>query len=130
MDAELQNKLFEKYPKQFREVKYIGCDNGWYSIIDKLCNTIENRIDYLSREGIESSFFWSQIKSKFAGLRCYSYGADEYMRGAISMAETISYSVCEVSGEKGFLCKKNGWIYTVSESVRLENDYEIFKETA
>lgn len=125
MNPELTDQLVNKYPDQFKNISYIECGDGWYVILDRLCNTIQNRLDSNLRQGKPSEFFWwSQIKEKFGGLRAYCYGADEYMRGAIDMAETMSYSICEFSGEKGKLRKQrrgdNGepisaWIKTLSD---------------
>jgi hypothetical protein len=106
MNVNLSNQLKEKYPQQFSQLKYIECGDGWYDLLDKLCNIIQNRIDFNLKQGNESNFYWAQIKEKFGGLRAYCYGADEYMSGAISMAETMSYMICEFSGERGRLRKQ------------------------
>ena len=102
MSPELTDKLIEQYPEQFKNLKYLECDNGWYEILSRLCYIVNNRLDYKKRlnEPLES-FYWSQIKEKFGGLRAYCYGADEFIRGAIDMAESMSYITCEVTGEKG-----------------------------
>ena len=102
MSPELANKLIEQYPEQFKNLKYLECDNGWYEILSRLCYIVNNHIDHKKKlnEPLES-FYWSQIKEKFGGLRAYCYGADEFIRGAIDMAESMSYITCEVTGEKG-----------------------------
>ena len=102
MSPELANKLIEQYPEQFKNLKYLECDNGWYEILSRLCYIVNNHIDHKKRlnQPLEL-FYWSQIKEKFGGLRAYCYGADEYIRGAIDMAESMSYITCEVTGEKG-----------------------------
>jgi hypothetical protein len=132
MTPELQIQLTQKYPDQFNNYSYIECGDGWYNLLDKLCNTIQNRIDFNLRNDIKTDFYWSQIKEKFGGLRAYCYGADEYMRGAISMAETISYNICEYSGEKGRLRRhkrtENGetilaWLKTLSDSEANKDGY-------
>jgi hypothetical protein len=51
MDRELQQKLFDKYPKIFRQKDLsmqetamcwgIACGNGWYDLIDALCEEIQ-----------------------------------------------------------------------------------------
>lgn len=55
MDSELQNKLYEKYPKIFRQKDMdktetlmcwgISCGNGWFNIIDTLCREIQDMVD-------------------------------------------------------------------------------------
>ena len=55
MKAELQKKLYEKYPKIFVQKDYtiqqsampfgIECGDGWYNIIDTLCWHIQHEVD-------------------------------------------------------------------------------------
>jgi hypothetical protein len=127
MNKELTNKLKEKYPLQFSSLKYIECGDGWYDIIDRLCSVIKNRMNNVNRNKNVNDidcFAWTQIKEKFGGLRAYACNADDYMNGAIAMAETTSYTICEFSGEKGKLrkrkIKENGetvpaWMKTLSD---------------
>jgi len=129
---ERQNKLISQYPQQFKNLSYIECGAGWDGILERLCYLIQSRIDSNIKDNKNTDFFWSQIKEKFGGLRAYCYGADEYMRGAIDMAESMSYITCEVSGEKGRKRYKKkdpdgtiipAWIKTLSDSVALDQGY-------
>jgi hypothetical protein len=126
MNIDLQNKLIEKYPEQFKNIKWIEIDDGWYDLLDRLCHLIKNELDHKARINNPLEFFyWSQIKEKFGGLRAYAYGADEFIRGAIAMAESMSYSICEYTGEKGKPRKQKkdevtgqiipAWIKTLSD---------------
>lgn len=125
MNLELSGKLVSKYPEQFTLTQYIECYDGWYDLLDKLCCAIQSHINYRKKaEEPLDHFQWLQIKEKFGGLRAYADGGDSYIRGLITMAENISYSICEISGEKGKLRKqrigKNGepvpaWIKTLSD---------------
>ena len=56
----------------------------------------------------------AQVKEKFGGLRFYVDNADDYVRGAIEMAEMMSLRTCEVCGNRG---RKHtgGWIRTLCE---------------
>jgi len=55
MKQELQEKLYNKYPKLFVETKLpmtqtcmcfgLECGSGWYSIIDSMCSLIQHHID-------------------------------------------------------------------------------------
>lgn len=136
MNQNLTNILKDKYPSQFENLKYIECGDGWYTLISKLCNVIQNRIDYNLKNGNETYFYWSQIKEKFAGLRAYCYGADEYIRGVIDMAETMSYSICEYSGSPGKLYKQkikdgkivNAWIKTLSLEEAIKEGYYVSED--
>jgi len=133
MTPELADKLIKQYTEQFKNLKYLECDDGWYEILSRLCYIVNNRIDYKRRlnEPLEF-FYWSQIKEKFGGLRAYCYGADEYIRGAIDMAESMSYTTCEVTGEKGKVRYKkldedgspiHSWVKTLSDNEATKQGY-------
>jgi hypothetical protein len=135
MSPELTAKLIEQYPEQFKNLKYLECDDGWYEILSRLCYIVNNRIDYKQRlnEPLES-FYWSQIKEKFGGLRAYCYGADEYIRGAIDMAESVSCITCEVTGEKGKIRYKRfdedgqpipAWVRTLCDNEAIKQGYVV-----
>lgn len=149
MDAELQNKLFEKYPQFFvnkdKGIKSScmawGCDcgNGWFDILSSLCWMIGQHEDnkryqkeYNEKRNQEikdsmgisivddNEYFpvkFDQIKEKYGGLRIYFSGGDDYVEGLVSMAEVISYKICEVCGNKGEP-NKGGWITTLCEAHR------------
>lgn len=134
MNKELQNQLYNKYPEQFQNLKYIECGDGWYDLLSRLCFIVQGQMDRNKKLEQPNTFLWSQIKEKFGGLRAYCYGADEYMRGAIDMAESMSYSICEVSGEKGRLRKQKrkdtgeiicAWIKTLSDKEAEKERYII-----
>jgi hypothetical protein len=135
MSPELTAKLIEQYPEQFKNLKYLECDDGWYEILSRLCYIVNNHIDYKKRlnEPLES-FYWSQIKEKFGGLRAYCYGADEYIRGVIDMAESMSCITCEVTGEKGKVRYKRfdedgqpipAWVRTLCDSEATKQGYVV-----
>lgn len=142
MDAELQQKLYDKYPDLFsNKHKGIqnscmawGCEvgNGWYEIISSVCWMIKQhednkryRKEYLEKNeperlSEEPEYFpvkFDQVKEKYGGLRLYFSGGDDYVEGLVSMAEAMSYNVCEVCGNKG-QPNKGGWISTRCESCR------------
>jgi hypothetical protein len=56
----------------------------------------------------------AQIKEKFGTLRMYCDNVDDYARGVIDMAETLSGETCEACGGKG---KPVGgrWVQTLCE---------------
>ena len=56
----------------------------------------------------------TQIKEKFGGLRFYYDGGDEYIAGAVHLAESMSYKICEQCGEKGDL-RGVQWLYTACD---------------
>lgn len=50
-----------------------------------------------------------QVKEKYGTLRFYYDGGDDYVRGVVAMAESISAHTCEVCGNPG-TSNHNGWI--------------------
>jgi len=135
MDQELQNQLFKKYPEIFsNRLKSptescmsmgIECGNGWYDLINSICQIVEslnknikdrNRLIAGNNETI-IDFKFDQIKEKFGGLRAYYSGGNDYIRGLVTMAETMSYKICEVCGNKG-KPNKGGWISTLCDGCR------------
>ena len=148
MKKELQNKLFEKYPKIFRQKDLpaqqtamcwgISCGDGWFDLIDELCGEIQNRVENINRI-IKNDFKVqpktivpvkreylvceaTQVKEKYGGLRFYVYGGDEYIEGLISMAESLSYRICTKCGNKSKPQKDRGWIYTLCNTCKDKNE--------
>ena len=128
MNKELQNKLFSNYPDIFKQKDLdktktamcwgIACGDGWYDLIDTLCENIQNRVNNVNRikkEDEEKLICEAvQVKEKFGGLCFYTYGGDDYIDGLISMAESMSYNVCSECSKPADRNKKNrGWIYTL-----------------
>lgn len=122
MKKELENKLFEKYPKLFRQKELsmqetcmcwgLDCGAGWYWLLDNLCSCIQDYIDANNKTQAETV----QVKEKFGGLRFYLDGADTYIHGMVSLAETMSYSTCEVCGATTEIIHTKGWIKTLCKS--------------
>jgi len=121
MNKELTDKLWKKYPKIFAgKDKSIQeslipfefeCGDGWYWLIDQLCNTIQNYLDsnkHLKLEQVEAT----QVKEKFGRLSFYIYGGDETIRGMIWLAESMSYNICEICGSTEDITQSSGWVYT------------------
>ena len=135
MDQELENQLFEKYPEFFSNKDLgpnnscmafgIECGNGWYDLISSIClgvkthkENIATRKKYNPENDEEIiDFKFDQIKEKFGGLRAYYSGGNDYIRGLVTMAETMSYKICEVCGNKG-KPNKSGWISTLCDACR------------
>lgn len=108
------------------------CGDGWFNIIDRLCHLIQHHInnredqlkivDNWKAEGKEllpwmrelaeiPQVVAVQVKEKFGGLRFYVNGSEEYIDGAIAMAEEMSYVTCEICGKPGHL-SGNSWRVT------------------
>ncbi len=130
MNPENTKKLLEKYPKIFQRaispalepphypisLFIFECGDGWYEIIDTLCAVIQNHVNNYSiiRNGVVEKphqVVASQVKEKFGTLRFYVDYADEYVHGAISMAESMSARTCEICGAAGKI-RGDFWLST------------------
>jgi hypothetical protein len=106
MRDDLDRQLCEKYPKIFAKrhasmMETAMCwgfehGDGWYQIIDSLCNNIQHHIDY-NNKNFEKGYTQykqvpqvvaTQVKEKFGTLRFYYDGGDDYIDGLVSMAES------------------------------------------
>lgn len=133
MKEKLEKELFEKYPKIFRQKDLpmtqtcmcwgIDCGDGWYKIIDQLCACIQSHVDSNVRQAeykakdtdakvnpLDFQIEAVQVKQKFGGLRFYTNGYDDYVRGAISVASCMSYNTCEECGSTNDIKQTTGWI--------------------
>lgn len=118
----------------------IETGDGWYEILASLCWMIKQHEDNktwqkewkekqrqnvakdfgISITGDEEEYFsvkFDQVKEKYGGLRVYFSGGDDYVEGLVSMAEAISYKICDVCGNKGE-ANKGGWISVRCEAHR------------
>lgn len=137
MDSNI-NKLISKYPQLFSEqgLEYgIECSEGWTQLIDdalacvkshekSLVDYYQNRIQHGDAQQ-QAEFTqkladfqptkFIQIKSKFASLRMYYDGGDEYTAGVTSLAERLSERTCEQCGDPGVVRIK-GWRSTLCDT--------------
>lgn len=131
MRKELEDKLIDKYPELFEDkdkpptesLMCYGCecDDGWFDILNGMCRQIYQHIN--SKKENRPSYRFTQIKEKFAGLRVYGIGSDDYIDGVVDMAESISYHTCEVCGDKGFTMSSGFWLKTLCEKHASEMGY-------
>jgi len=120
MKKELDDALCAKYPKIFADRHKsmqetcmcwgFECGDGWYDLIDNLCSLIQNYIDWSKCEQVVAE----QVKEKFGGLRFYYRGGDDYIAGAVAMADSLSFTICDVCGNEG-TANEDGWIATRCE---------------
>lgn len=108
-----------KYPHVFKEIKHLSVNKGWFKLIHELCVTLEHHIQRLPFE-IKGEMYAVQIKEKFGGLRFYMKQTTPYMDGAISLAEGMSYSICENCGGNGQR-RGGGYILTLCDPCHEEN---------
>lgn len=123
MSPERENALVSKYPELFRDkdkpvtesLMAFGCEcrDGWYNILESVCGIIAHHIK--SKPEL-ADFRWVQIKEKYATLRLYFVGdADDYIVGAVDMAENLSAVTCEQCGAPG-KCRGAGWLTTLCDA--------------
>jgi hypothetical protein len=142
MNQELQDQLFEKYPALFENKDKsiqescmswgIECNDGWYELLSSVCwrisqheKNIADRIRVRNEAGKENDqsdldyipVKFDQIKEKFGGIRIYYTGGDDYVRGVVSLADEMSYKICEVCGNAG-KPNKGGWISVLCDEHR------------
>ena len=110
MSPELNQQLVDKYPLIFRHDFGIECGDGWYQLINLLCAKIQSQVNWSKCDQVTAA----QVKEKFGELRFYHDGGDEYVRGLISMAESMSEVTCEVCGERGEL-RHRRWIKSLCD---------------
>ena len=124
MKKELQDKLYTKYPKIFRQkdlpkeesCMYWGIDteDGWYWLIDSLCSSIQWTIDHnphLNIPQVEAE----QVKQKFGGLRFYFSGGSLDISGMVHYAENLSYKICENCGSIKNVTQTKGYVQSLCE---------------
>lgn len=122
MKEHLQNKLYERYPKIFRQKDLpanqtcmcwgIECGDGWYDIINNLCSAIQSHIDW-KQKYVETypQLEAVQVKEKFGSLRFYTNHSDSYIDGLIDMAELMSEITCINCGSTDNVTMTNkGWM--------------------
>lgn len=123
MRQELDALLCEKYPKMMVNRNKgvmetcmcwgFECGDGWFTLLDQLMGNIQHHIDWKNRtEEIVPQVTLDQVKEKFGTLRFYYTGGDDYIRGLVSMAESMSGVICEGCGNPGER-KGGGWIRTI-----------------
>jgi len=132
MRQELDQQLCEKYPammvnrnKPMTETTMcwgFECGDGWYNILNALMGNIQHHIDW-NNQNFEKGYTQykqvpqvtlDQVKEKFGTLRFYYTGGDDYVRGLVTMAESMSAITCETCGNPGTQTR-GGWIKTICE---------------
>jgi len=127
MTKEKQDKLFKKYPEIFRQKALpmsqtamcwgMEFADGWYDIVDKLCEGIMK---------IAPEVEATQVKEKFGGLRFYTGGIHkdkwDAVTALIRKAEVESFKTCEACGSKENVSQTGqGWIKTLCKKCELIN---------
>lgn len=103
---------------------FIGFYNSRSQKVRKFLKPIKNFLEkYAKRHSPKMEFYITQIKEKFGGLRFYYMGGDDYIDGAIALAEMLSYNICETCGTNKEVGRtRSGWIHTICKPCLLSNE--------
>lgn len=131
MNEDLEFQEYEAYSKMMQERfpkmyggKYGGfaIGKGWYPLIETLSNAIQNHIDNCQRQGKECpQVIVQQVKEKFGTLRFYYNGGDEFIHGAVWLAESMTGHLCEECGGLG-KPRDGGWVRTLCDVHHAEHE--------
>lgn len=116
MKKELQQKLFNKYPKIFMNRSLSITDScmgwgldvpdSWYKLLDKLCSKIQKLVDSTEVDQVHAD----QVKEKFGTLRFYVDNYNPRIDFIIDEAERESSETCACCGSKDKVKASKGWI--------------------
>jgi len=120
MNNKLEGKLIKNFPKIFVSNKNrnepfrlfgFECDDGWYELIYNLCEKIQKECNDSSCDQVVAA----QVKEKFGTLRFYYIGGNDIINKLVMEAEDKSKYLCELTGNKGVLCKRGAWYKTLCQ---------------
>jgi hypothetical protein len=126
MKKELDEKLVKTYPLIFKDrhgdMKETAmcwgfeCNDGWYWLIDNLCDSIQSYIDLNQPHNSDiTQIIATGVKEKYGGLSFNYGGGDRLIDGMVWLAEHLSYKICENCGSTKNVTQTEGWIYTRCE---------------
>jgi len=111
-------ELKEKHPALLEGIGYASIGVGWSKLVSDLCFRIDEYQKQMPESHFEEPVMVAQIKEKFGGLRFYIYNADDYIRGMVDFAESISYSICEDCSQPG-KPRRDGWVRTLCDNCHI-----------
>jgi hypothetical protein len=104
MSPSLEDALYARYPSIFAKwflppgqaemARGIECDDGWFPLIDTLCEALQWETDHDDAPQIVAL----QIKEKFGSLRFHAVRGSDAQVGMIRLAARMSERICEVCG--------------------------------
>ena len=119
-------RMEQRFPKMYGG-KYGGfaTGKGWWPMIEKLSEVIQNHIDHQHKQGIDCpQVTVDQIKEKFGTLRFYYTGGDDFVNGAAWLAESMTGMLCEECGGLG-KTRSGGWVRTLCDQHEVERQARI-----
>ena len=123
MNIKNSKKLLERFPKIFSPDFYFECDEGWYDLLFDLCSKIQSYCDEGKCEQVKAT----QVKEKFATLRFYHSGGDDYVYKLIDDAEAKSAETCEITGGHGILHRRGYYYKTLCKETGVLMEFKEVK---
>src|SRR5690349_21577450 len=99
MKEEFDSLLCKRYPKIFADRHRTRCREGWYDLIDVLCERLQTWTDLNGAPQVVVS----EVKEKWGELSFNVKGGNRVQDGMIIMAEEMSTRICELCGNAGTL---------------------------
>ena len=99
MKADLDALLCQRYPKIFANCRRTMCKDGWFDLLNVLCERLQFWTDHNGAPQV----VLSQVKEKWGELAFYGHGGNHKQDGMIEMAEAMSARICEKCGKPGAL---------------------------
>lgn len=121
MNPKLEQNLLDRFPAILRQrglTVHESCmawgftlGDGWYPIVEALLETAQAHCDV---SGITVEM--AQAKEKLGGMRVYWDGSDRYIHGVTTMVCEMASRICELTGQRGRLTTRGGFLQTLSQS--------------
>ncbi len=103
-------ELIAKHPLLQNVQCGVSVGDGWVPLLDRLFMRIESHVQFNPTPVVVG-----QVKEKFGGLRVYFDESDDFVNGLGTMAESVSWMICEDCGARGEL-RCGGWIRTLCDA--------------
>jgi hypothetical protein len=113
-DTELFNARYKSYKQEYKEKILADIQSGRINLMQD----VEEEFPQVEV---------TQVKEKFGTLRFYTSLGDDYIYGAIAMAESMSAVTCETCGKPGKLFTY-GWWHVACDEHKTQDDIEWEKE--
>jgi len=118
MSPEKERELYAKYPRIFKQKNLsvtkscmgwgITCGDGWYHLVDRICQKIEELYSQLPDKYKDEYFLTaSQVKQKFGGLRFY-IDSDCHQLPKPPQLDTLYRFIDEIDEESMQTCEECG----------------------
>ncbi len=119
-------RMEERFPKMYGG-KYGGfaIGKGWRPLVEQLSQVIQSHVDSAQKQGKDCpQVIVEQVKEKFGTLRFYYQGGDDFISGAVWLAESMTGQLCEECGGLG-KTRSGGWVRTLCDQHEVERQARI-----